>query len=83
MIRVTLPNGASFRSHTMERVSHKKIQGTGMGSVLLDGGMGHTSSYASPELYERTVNPPQQNLASIISSLSKIKPKKNNIKFNM
>ena len=83
MIRVTLPNGASFRSHTMERLSHKKVQGTGMGSVLLDGGMGHTSSYATPEQYARTVNPPQQDLASIISSLSKIRPKTNNIKFTM
>jgi hypothetical protein len=84
-----------FRPHTvLGKAIMKKNQGTGMGSVLLDGGLGGQSSYSSVDDYLATTNHPAQmkkrgmGLAEVGDKLEDlvVKPihkKIRNIKFNM
>ena len=83
-----------YRPHTLlGKTIVKKNQGTGVGSVLLDGGMGGQSSYSSVDDFLNTTNlsKPKKSgmgLAEVGDKLEDlvVKPihkKIRNIKFNM
>jgi hypothetical protein len=83
-----------YRPHTLlGKTIVKKNQGTGVGSVLLDGGMGGQSSYSSVDDFLNTTNSSKpkksgMGLAEVGDKLEDlvVKPihkKIRNIKFNM
>jgi len=84
-----------FRPHTiLGKTILKKNEGTGIGSVLLDGGMGGQSSYSSVDDFLNTTNVAKplkkkgMGLAEVGDKLEDlvVKPvhkKIRNIKFNM
>ena len=84
-----------FRPHTiLGKTILKRNEGTGMGSVLLDGGLGGQSSYSSVDDFLNTTNSTRpikkkgKGLAEVGDKLENlvVKPihkKIRNIKFNM
>jgi hypothetical protein len=80
---------------SVKDVMLKKMKGSGVGAVLLDGGMGGQSSYQSLDAYKNAtgMNPTMrqvkgkglEKLSDKISGLSILPPKKKkqNIKFEM
>jgi hypothetical protein len=69
-------------------IADRRLLGKGTGSFLLDGGMGGQSSYTSPANYTATTGRVirtgggLEKLSSKLSQLN-IKPKKQNIKFDL
>ena len=68
-------------------IGERRLAGSGTGSFLLDGGMGGQSSYTSPANYTATTGRVirgvgLEKLSSKLGQLT-IKPKKQNIKFDL
>jgi hypothetical protein len=99
--KVIMPStsGGTYMTAGMKRISGKGLEcavlGKGVGAVLLDGGMGGQSSYASLDRYTETTGMSPmvrevkgrglEKLSAKISGLSIMPPKKkkNNIKFEL
>ncbi len=89
MVKRAYFKGGSIRLISGKHTNATHVRGMGMGSVLLDGGLGGQSSYASVDDYLNTTNKlvgsvikgrgakqPLENIIPRLEALSAIKQKK-------
>lgn len=89
MVKKAYFKGGSIRLTTMRHTKATNVRGMGMGSVLLDGGLGGQSSYSSMDDYMNTTNKlvgsvikgqgakqPLKNIIPRLEALSALKSKK-------